>query len=340
MLSDIACARLLALLFPECRSMVQVKQAAETARTKYTETKAVLRSNSRRSTQDPFDPSAFAEQNDPPLPLVLKEGIRNLILDKEDLNMAAASDEKTAASLAIRQLSRKKQLDALVEKALQNVNERDEEGRSLPEELTADDVGRTLLRRAEPSDMRAIKKLLAEETPESSGRRSHSWETDFSGSEEEPFFNMSCVWSPTSIVLLLCRAIAAYEDPPLGCAVLTVDFSMEEGRILRAARIANEPHLPQERFIECLQDFAESLNYKLETTVRSDDKAKRWRVADAKSIVKSYVSEKSECKPRSIHQGTLPLQSVQEESEASDSSNAERRPAKSRSKPSKRSRFQ
>lgn len=57
-------------------------------------------------------------------------------------------------------LSRKKQIDAQVEAALQLVNEKDVAGRSVPEELTVDDIGRLLLRRGSPEDITRIKKLL------------------------------------------------------------------------------------------------------------------------------------------------------------------------------------
>ena len=308
--------------------MAQVKEAAEEARADYTTTKAFLKS--RRAALD-----------DPALPTALKESLESISLGENyytnDQMPPTDKLEKQQDSLADRQLSRKKQLDTLVEKALQKLNDRDEEGRCLPNELTADDVGRTVLRRAEPSDLESIKKLLSEE--DTLLRRKPSFEVEIN--EEQPAQSpLSCLWSSSSIVLLLCRAIAAYEDPPLGCAVLTIDFSMGKGRLLRTTRIANEPHLPQERFIECLQDFASCLgNYELENSPHPCGHNKRWSVQDAKSIVDSYVVGSSQdIKSAPINNSAL--QSVQEESEASDSSNAEKRPAKRQSKPSKRSRFQ
>ena len=65
---------------------------------------------------------------------------------------------------------------------------------------------------------------------------------------------------PLHVVLLLCRAIAAYEDPPLGCAIL----SKEADDRLRLVQLATEHHLPEERFLECLGDFATCMKCTLE----------------------------------------------------------------------------
>ena len=261
------------------------------------------------------------------------------------------------------------QLDAMVEKALHNLNERDEEGRCLPEELSDDDVGRTVLRRAEPGDMDWIRKLLLNNqrgghSPESTKllsackkdsppSRSRSKSLDVEEGQEcnenlGDFF--ARLWSPSSIALLLCRAIAAYEDPPLGCAILTVDFCLERGRLLRIASLATESHLPQERFLECLQDFAGCMQCELEPQTKADGTpaAPSFRLtrSDNRRIIRSYLNKsesdkKTDCSAASpINVANLTLQSVKEEgSELSDSS-AEKRPARPSSKPSKRSRFQ
>ena len=321
-----------------------------------------------------------------------------------------ASPLSTASASVFRQLSRQKQLDTLVESALQNLNDRDEEGRSLPEELTEADVGRTMLRRADPQDLSHIKKLFnaeaIEDNKESRISRSRSFDsgsptpllaTDSSSapgagpflleslsglSDDVTATNnaarhcgresgssselMARLWSSSSIVLLLCRAIAPHEDP-LGCAVLTVRFSMASGRTLFLAQgqVATEPHLPRERFIECLDAFAKCMRCKLEvegsasSPMLSSGSLISLSKSDLVSIIESHVAIATDEKPHAVATkrsdladgsfipGTADstsqsqqLQSVQEEeSDVDDSSSVEKRTAKHPSKPSKRSRF-
>jgi hypothetical protein len=213
-----------------------------------------------------------------------------------DYSIYSVKTENSSSAAAFRQFSRQKQIDSRVEGALQILKDRDEEGRSLPEELTADDVGLLVLRRAEPEDLSRIKKLkffstinrkdskpytssldsprvgssMANDSPKMgklpfllTGTGNDGVEASSSSADNTEF--VSRLWSSSSIVLLLCHAIAAYEDPPLGCAVLTLGFSMEQGCLLRLAQIASEPHLPIERFIECLQNFASCMKCGLET---------------------------------------------------------------------------
>jgi hypothetical protein len=397
----VASAKLLALLFPDCNSMVEVKAAAEAVREEYAAKKALKQqaanSTFRRRGKDRLDGDAptfgrtlsptLAVPTDPPLPSSLKRELRKLSMfepancydedDVEDADAASqdgltvayllsqgSSDAAESSSESIfRQLSRRKLLDAQVELALQAFNDRDEGGRSLrvPDELTVDDVGRTILRRAEPDDLPRIRKLLA---TGGSGRRQKDSPAvgpislleigdkltkDSLGIQSDLAARL---WSQSSVVVLLCRAIAAYEDPPLGCAVLTLGFSMERGRVLRLAEIASETHLPQERFVECLEGFSSCMHCDLE--LESEKKTgKRFTTDDLKAIVESYVSTKSgnhgddevavaSVGPtsESIKRVSSPLQSVREESEGSDSSGVEHHNTKRSSKSSKRSRVE
>jgi hypothetical protein len=420
----VASAKLLALLFPECNDMAEVKAAAEAMREQYAASKAQKQHatyaglRQRSNSGDDSKASriivthdkplfALAHSDDPPLPRRIEEGLR-LLVDKpgeaqlpleeaeEDLissvNAVALTEKNVDRSSAsvFRQLSRQKQVDSLVESALQSLNDRDEEGRSMPGELTADDVGRTVLRRAEPEDLPWIKKLFHSTADKRSRAASYGSCVDcFSQrtaakdpprpdpvqflAESSPSLPsdaaadtlcltssdlVSRLWSSSSIVLLLCRAIAAYEDPPLGCALLTLGFSMEEGRILRLAEMASEPHLPQERFVECLQNFASCMKCAFETTKAASpslaaNAGLRLYSNDLVSILKSHATTNE--KPSAIA-STKPsglaeafktnlsqLQSVQEESEVSeDSSSIDKRSLKLRAaiKPSKRSRFE
>lgn len=425
----VASAKLLALLFPECRDMAEVKAAAEAMREQYAASKAqkqhasnsFLRHYRAHCLGDDAKASqtivpggrplfALAQTDDPPLPLKIEGGLRSLFdrptaeaqqvplledVADEDLissvNAVALTENlgKTSAS-AFRQLSRQKQVDSLVESALLCLNERDEDGRSVvPGELTADDVGRTVLRRAEPEDLPWIKKLFRSKEDKRSraasfgadsclsarsgiAAKDHQKQCSAALTESSPLAAsdtnadncsyytssdlVSRLWSSSSIVLLLCRAIAAYEDPPLGCAVLTLGFSMEEGRILRLAEIASEPHLPPERLVECLQKFASCMRcgFMAEKVTSPLSVGLRLSTMDFVTIVKSHVTT-SDAKPSAVANiktsglaegfttGLSQLQSVQEESEVSeDSSSIDMVSPKQRAaiKPSKRSRFE
>jgi hypothetical protein len=386
-----ASAKLLALLFPECDGMVQVKQAAEAAREKYAASKALKqqskreraftdaagnRSNRNRNDHEPPNLSfAMASPKSPGIPMEVEQHILTAlgtdparksqeVTDDDEERKISARDESGLA----RQLSRQKQLDDRITAALQKLNEHDEEGRCLPDELTVDDVGRTVLRRATQEDIHWIAKLL------DTGKLKHSSSSlspvsvlgptkdDLNGEgnigNESPSMALR-LWSSSAIVLVLCRAIAPYEDPPLGCAALTLGFSMEKGRLLRIAQIASKPHLPRERFIECLQSFASCMCCSLETSSVIESTFTSLRKNDIKEILNSHlVSMASDVKkppakqtaPRQCQEPlvTSPLQSVQEESEGveeesdscPDSLSEKRNAKKGQDKPSKRSRVQ
>lgn len=175
----------------------------------------------------------------------------------------------------VRQLSRQRQLEERIDSALQKLNEHDEEGRSLPEELTADDVGRTVLRRANVDDIHWVEKLFGTTMHKSKPSSPTNFHSTAAHTTTSPLFgtilasdkgpsSMSMkLWSNSTIVLLLCRAIAPHEDPPLGCAVLTLGFSMQKGKILRIAQLASKSHQPRERFIETLSEFATNMGCSL-----------------------------------------------------------------------------
>ena len=269
-----AAAKLLAMLFPDCVGMADVKQAAEAAREKYAASRALKQQQSKRGggmsnatnnrspTNNPDDndvaPNFLFESLSKSNTIEIPDSIKICILSSlGDLTNSVSSgcdnnintNNIVASKEAglVRQLSRQQQLEERIDVALQKLNEHDEEGRSLPEELTVDDVGRTVLRKASGDDEYWVEKLF--------GTKKSSHADDFadlslssvtiSASDKEP---------SSTIVLLLCRAF--HEDPPLGCAVLTLGFSMQKGKILRIAQIASYSHQPKERFIETLSEFA------------------------------------------------------------------------------------
>ena len=274
----------------------------------------------------------------------------------------------------VRQLSRQKQLEEQVDKALVSLNEHDDEGRSLPDELTADDVGRTLLRRAEAEDLGRIRRLLPSADPSFSHRPTRKPplapvsvlgavtpddttapvnENYGAGSPIDDATIALRLWGSSSFVLLLCRAIAAYEDPPLGCAVLTLGFSMEKGRVLRISQIGSEPHLPHERFIECLEAFATCMRCALDRNDSHPNNAHsktadvRLCTGDLRALVESHLQlepRSSRASERSHIAGiSEPLQSVLEESEGGDESDRSTvaiTKLKEQDKPSKRSRVE
>ena len=251
---------------------------------------------------------------------------------------AAPGDEKAGAapyveeSLA-RSLSRKKQLDERVDNALQVMNELDEEGRSLPEELNSNDVGRTVLRRAESEDADWIEKLVANRDDTSvSSLQTRVYgttpgplamlgvslpSTTSSNSEAAAITSESLslpyrLWGSSTIILLLCRAISPKDDPPLGCAVLTLGFSMDKGPSLRIAELVSEPHLPKERFVECLVTFASHMNRVLE--------AEESTPADVSPRLKPLESVYSTDQLRSIVESHLGRSYAAEEPAARESS--------------------
>lgn len=257
-----ASAKLLAMLFPQCDDISEVIAAAEAAREAYAAAKRTMR-----------------KPSDPNLPIELIDMIQNLNeevrskriyqnkrmefeeVSVECLSLSDGKSDSTSAkripnNLSIfdksRSSSRRKQLQEMVDNALQNLNEFDVEGRSL-HDPNFHDVGRTVLRLVEAEDAGSVYKLLCA-----------GHENQPTTSKLSPLFDMftnsqDFFWGSNSIPLLLCRAIAPFDEPPLGCAILTLSFSMEQGRVLRIAEIGIEPHLPQERFVECLQQFAASM---------------------------------------------------------------------------------
>lgn len=354
-------AKLLALLFPECNGMVEVIAAAEAFREKYAAEKAlkmqsrrIFAHEKRKFTEPGKIPRkrsidfATPNESDPPLPSSMNRHLRSLLANRDYKADESSVDDDVVSveSLSLsekalprdegkkvqavshveesltRSLSRKKQLDERVDHALQVMNELDEEGRHLPEELDSNDVGRTVLRRAESEDADWIRKLLANQDDcsvssrryRTRGRnagpfallgvsmpsRSSSLSEHDSDDGSESLSLPSRLWGSTTITLLLCRVISPKDDPPLGCAVLTLGFSMNKGPVLRIAELVSEPHLPKERFIECLEKFASHMSCVLDTEVAASDVSNLedssetvYSTEQLKSIVEAHL-----CRPR------------------------------------------
>jgi hypothetical protein len=389
----VASSKLLTLLFPECETMVEVKAAAEAFREAYSTKKALRSMQGSSLSECSIEGDSDTRQDRSSRALSLKTelmGGSSLCPSSPPLNeiyvqglsQLLATDNQAQATLkaGVQGSNRNKQIDEIIDRALQSINERDEEGRTLPEELTADDVGRTILRRAEDYDLERVKKLLNDcDRTHALSQRLHRSDTKLTRSSSSPIQRVGYggintvrkklsdraveVLLNQSIVMLLCRAIAAYEDPPLGCAVLSIGFSMQHGRTLIVNRIGMESHLPQERFVECLQCFAASMECTLEysspsasvsaSSLSPQQPSLRWsgvslKVPEVVEILQSHIAhaksdrgnEASSAKSEAVLQRSGRLQSVREESEVSESSSVEnKRVTKVRSKPkSKRSR--
>ncbi len=376
-----AAAKLLAMLFPECDGMADVKQAAEEARERYAASRALKQQSKRESlfTGSSRSKNGFSDihssdrivqtlmfgrvpANTPALPEIMKNDFLCILGGKCSRDKPSSEHEKgngieslIEAGL-VRQLSRQQQLEEKTDLALLKLNEQDDEGRSLPEKLTADDVGRTVLRRARANDMVWVEKLFrTKSSPQSAFDSSPLFETILV-SDKEPSSKSMRLWSSSTIVLLLCRAIAPHEDPPLGCAVITVGFSLQKGKTLRIAQIASKKHQPKERFIETLSLFSKNMDCSLITSTPKsafatldNDHIERLVDPDSRPYPSRQDGSKLTCDtievptPREGSFVISSLQAVQEEGEGvdeSDSSSAINEKAKRREKPSKRSRFQ
>jgi len=401
----VASAKLLAMLFPDCDGMVQVKAAAEAAREAHAAQKAMKQQTKRHASFTQFrhgrrrleEASPRKKSTmlgapmswDPPLPKSLSNYLCTALglaipLVEDDLagvNVEALSiSEKpacplkeTAASPPIprvesnRPNSRQKQLEDIVESALQQQG-------AFADDNVNEDVGRTVLRMGEASDLKWIYRLLTDSSPfvgrpGSQKRAKVGLPGPFSLLQLKPAEVMSYkddgiatsnvssrLWGPVTIILLLCRAIAPLDEPPLGCSILTVGFSMTRGKTLRVAEIGFEPHLPRERFIECLEKFAANMNCALEVgpDLRSGKAQPHvstevcWTSCELRLFIEEHIKgsanksnggDSTEDEDIVKLEPGAPLQSVQEETEFDEEKLVEDpRSQKQPIKPSKRSR--
>jgi hypothetical protein len=377
----VASAKLLAMLFPDCEGMAPVKAAAEAARESYATSKA-QKQESKRSHHKMNTSSAgflLAKATDPDIPTSVVEVLGKLTsrgtgsltsacIDEDEVSVESLSiSETTGVGVARdakaksgqdtedstknvgRAISRQQQLEKLVDEALQLLNEHDEGGRSLPLEPDFDNVGRTVLRRAEAGDARFIQKLLCRR--EKTGKvypEAGSLLQSFVSPSEFNQCNYGRIGGPSHVILFLCRAIAPFDESPLGCAILTSGFSWDKGCLLRVAELGSEPHLPRERFVECLQQFAVNMKCSLEigdVVACEKNPVEGEEISDfvltteqLDTIVDSYLNRKAS--PREEVSGPT-LQAVKEEEAEFDEEKEPVNPKVEtvKDKPSKRSRL-
>jgi hypothetical protein len=309
-----ASAKLLALLFPECSGMTEVKAAAEARREKYAASKALSKQFKRMNENKGEHRSNLLTltspcETDPPLPKGIayrlgrcKEFLsQNFAQSEQNSSSPIAADSLAKLSLSDgtcfdsnivhlvtdeckqeishHRVLRKRQLEELFDSAIQSLNDsEDDRGLSSAEEYK---LGQIILRRATLEDSTAIHKLLSKSKPtKENGSSSHS-RTKISrispvhlvgpsplppGSEMAPDYNdiAQILWGCQSVVVLIVRAVASYDKPPLGFAVLSLSFSTTQGRIFCLSEIAHEEHFPRERFDEILYKLGGKLECEIE----------------------------------------------------------------------------
>jgi hypothetical protein len=243
------------------------------------------------------------------------------------------------------QVSRQRQFEEKVDAALQILNDAEDDRN--PSHFKEGDLSKTILRRATIEDVSSIERLLAKEDAD---KKRPAHQDRFNGlSSVSPLAltgmtsrsllgkissgidittAASQLWGSQSVVLILSRAIALPDEPPLGFAVLSTGFSMTKGRILRISEIANGVHFPRERLIECLEKLGGKLHCQVEAT---DNNSHRTGIVFTDfqlcDIVKSHamhakhVSISGECTDIQEDHSQLhgkPLQSVKEEDNEDD----------------------
>ena len=182
-----------------------------------------------------------------------------------------------------------------VDAALQSLQDVDEEGRSASTDLSIE--GKFILRRANSDDSDCVHTLLSKNEAKSTLQNSAKKQR-FSGSNGFSILGPMGLLSMlprNAIILLLSRAVAPHEEPPLGCAVLTLSTAR---RVLNICDIAHEKILPKERFMDCLTVFAEKMKCTLDN-VGAHRHNRSLTVSSNKmmSIVRHYVSSTEKDSP-------------------------------------------
>ena len=375
----IASAKILALLFPDCNGMVEVKEAAEAAREEYAANRARLKRtaqsdggksakrerlrkvNNEESTKQENITLLIPKSDDPPTPHWVSNRLSRCI---EALDNAPTSDSMAKLSLSepityaddikdvttsvtkeIKRsnscihLSRQGQFETKIDAALQALHEKVDDKKPRRSYFKDSELSKTILRRATIEDIESIERLLSKgnEThidkraeiaqlstlssinplslvgvSSKSTSKGHDHDTDISTIS-------SRLWGNQSVVLILSRAIAAQDEPPLGCAVLSLGFSLAKGRLLCVSEIRNEVHFPKERLVECLEELGNEMNSSIEVRdpKKDNDCGIFFSAKDLRFVVAEYAkteddnSDSTSANNSHIHR--KPLQSVKEE---------------------------
>ena len=312
-----ASAKLLARLFPEHESLADVQKAAEAAREAHALSRSEFRNNHSFDSKIPAAKRKKRDQDTPPHILLTQDSdsvLPDQVKAMYSLILQQSGTLRISSGTRTRQeLARQEQLSKQVAKALECINESEDKS-----EASSEDIGKTILREASSDDWRNMEGLFR-----SSKKDLSKWSLD-----------------DGTIVLLLCRAIAPYDSPPLGCAILSLGFSMEFGKVLYTSCLATESHLPSERFLEVLEEFAHCMNCRLIQMDASTAKISSYTPLELQGFLRTFcaidqdekgskdsrnskncIRSRFSNKPSSsIFLPSTRLSSVQEESELEDDS--------------------
>jgi Double-stranded RNA binding motif len=294
----VASAKLLALLFPECEGMVEVKAAAEAAREKYAKSKALKQQSKRNVTGCNMVPKAnilswpcspsqrshwLAQSSDPHLPTSTVEWMKSLLnyssssnndlshveeVSVESLTLSEPKESIPSITHHPRDTTKQEKLKTseMLLRQIQWENIVDHALQSLNE---LDDDGRSLPIDPDYEDIGRLVLRRGDSNDSALFNKHRFAQESRHDNSPLPTSPASCQSElegpPFSITVFMCRAIALHDEAPLGYAMLTLGFSLEKGRILRITNIGSEPHLPRERFVERLQLLAVQMKCHLDT---------------------------------------------------------------------------
>ena len=284
-------ANMLALLFPNCRGLVEVKAAAEAARECYASRKA------KRARLELEGDGEYRKKRSESFSL------HELTLSEGSIKWKKPSHDT------------KSEIWQEVDAALQSLLDGKVKTSSI------EDIGKIILRRAGEEDADYVHALLSKEASESSmpakKQRLSSGDSDCDEQTSEGLLDEEKKLTPRdalcnkTIILVLSRAIAL-RDPPLGCAILRLGSADE--KTISLVRLECETHVPRERFVDCLEKFSFSLDCTLDSSRQGPIKAL------SLPSIRSFLSNST---TNNIHHGkgppcggTMPpsqLQSVKEE---------------------------
>lgn len=325
----IASAKLLAKLFPHCKNMVEVKLAAEAAREEYAASKSKLKRRAqtegdkkakreKNKNEQEIHPTneymnfLYSKADDPILRSNMLRVVqgdtkksRISVSSADDLAKLSLSDSTdfTDSEISLPSLEspcrkidlytdRRKHFEELIERSLQQVNEAvDEKKLSY---LKEEDLSKTILRRANIGDVQYIDKLRSKssKTQIYSPKSKPQASSKVAESAMDLLSAVNDQFGDNSVVLMLSRAIASSDEPPLGYAVLTRTFSLQKGNLLVVSEFENEVHFPRERLVECLEEFGEKMKCKVEVEAPNNSASNNIFLTETQlqKLVQSYVN--------------------------------------------------
>jgi hypothetical protein len=302
-----ASAKMLAMLFPECSSMIEVKAAAECARQCYAakkvlaQTKRAKLSNERsiQCEKSNFSPALVMstknqEQNDhhnkgkitqPTSDKKAPSSPHSSDIDNpglESLSEGFVSVAGLSLSEPTNEYKRIKWSEAVGDREVfeneMNGTLKLLHGKAIGEEAP----GRMLLRLANLDDFECIcallNKLPATNFPPRTTMEQKYCDT-IDVTDDSKINSPKTANSPDSIfsvdqqgslVKIVLLTQAALDEPPLGVSLLSIANDVT-GRTLSVHVLKHEEHLPQERFIECLDELANAMNCNLISSIVQDE---------------------------------------------------------------------